>query len=493
MLIEFTVGNYRSFAEPATLSMVAANIKSKNKQLDSANTFRVANQPQLLTAAAIYGANASGKSNFVRALRFMRQFVMRSTNNTSAVGAVDVEPFRLRSGNAQRPSHFEVAFILEGQRYRYGFDVDRERVIAEWLYHVPSTREAKLFERKEQEFTLSDNFREGQKVEERTRPNALFLSVVAEFNGSLSLRIVQWFRSLGIHSGLNDSTLRRVTERRLQQPADAQKIVDLVRQLDVGIADIRVVDQYAMALNEYLSNAVRSESTSLQAEGNEKLQASLASWLDAERKYGTLPLLRAFVEHEQTELEGQLASLSPDLAQQFLEYARHARGRDTIAISTIHTKYDEDGGVIGEEAFNLDHHESEGTKKLFALAGYLVEVLQRGTVLIVDELDARLHPIVTREIVKLFCDPGANPHHAQLLFTTQDTNLLDKDLLRRDQIWFVEKDSKGASHLYSLVEFAGVRNDLSIERNYIQGRFGAIPYVGDLAHAISERDISNEQ
>jgi AAA15 family ATPase/GTPase len=161
-------------------------------------------------------------------------------------------------------------------------------------------------------------------------------------------------------------------------------------------------------------------------------------------------------------------------------------------MTTIHTKYDENGDVIGEEALDLDRHESEGTKKLFALAGHLVEVLQRGTVLIVDELDARLHPIVTREIVKLFCNPATNPHHAQLVFTTQDTNLLDKELLRRDQIWFVEKDSKGASYLYSLVEFGGVRNDLSIERNYIQGRFGAIPYVGDLTHTLAERDNSDE-
>ena len=404
MLIEFTVGNYRSFAEPAMLSMVATSAKSKNKELDAATTFQLPGQPKLLTSAAIYGANASGKSNFVRALRFMRQFVIRSTGNTSAVGAGDVEPFRLRTDTLGRPSHFEAAFILDGKRYRYGFDVDRERVTAEWLYYVPAARETRLFERRAQEFVLAESFREGENIQDKTRPNALFLSVVAEFNGPLSLRLVQWFRALGIQSGLNDAALRRVTERRLQQPADAQRIVDLVRRLDVGIQDIRIVDEYVLL---------------------------------------------------------------------------------------IHAKYDEAGNIVGDETFALDQHESEGTKKLFALAGYLVDVLQRGSVLIVDELDARLHPIVTREIVRLFNSAGSNPNHAQIIFTTQDTNLLDNDLLRRDQIWFVEKDSKGASHLYSLAEFKGVRNDLALERHYIQGRFGAVPYLGDLAAALAEDEGSD--
>ncbi len=412
MLIEFTVGNYRSFAEPAMLSMVATSAKSKNKDLDASTTFQLRGQPRLLTSAAIYGANASGKSNFVSALRFMRQFVMRSTGNTSAVGAGDVEPFRLRTDTLNHPSHFEAVFILDGKRYRYGFDVDWERVIAEWLYYVPTVRETKVFERREQEFVLSEPFREGENVQDKTRPNALFLSVVAEFNGPVSLRIVQWFRALGIQSGLNDTALRRVTERRLQQPADAQRIVDLVRTLDVGIQDIRV---------EY----------------RDKVQTDL-------------PIL-----------------------------------------ATIHASYDAAGNVVGEEAFALDRHESEGTKKLFALAGYLVDVLQRGSVLVVDELDARLHPIVTREIVRLFNNASSNPNHAQIIFTTQDTNLLDKELLREDQIWFIEKDSKGASHLYSLAEFKGVRNDLALERNYIQGRFGAIPYLGDLAAALTEDESSD--
>jgi hypothetical protein len=423
----------------------------------------------------------------------MRQFVMHSTNNTSALGAIDVAPFRLRRDHAGRPSHFEVAFILEDQRFRYGFEVDRDRVLAEWLYHVPTTREARLFDRREQQFVLSDAFREGQKIEEKTRPNALFLSAVAEFNGALSLRIVQWFRSLGIHSGLNDTALRRVTERRFQQPDDARKIVDLVRQLDVGIADIRVADPYALLLDEYLRNTARINPASPPQASNDNVRQSIVSLFADERAAEYDAKSAAAPEHERSAPEGEPLSLSPEILRTLSEQMRPAARRDSLAIATIHTKYDENGDVAGEEAFDLDRHESEGTKKLFALAGYLVEVLQQGTVLVVDELDARLHPIVTRAIVKLFCDPKTNPHHAQLLFTTQDTNLLDQDLLRRDQIWFVEKDSQGASHLYSLVEFAGVRNDLELEPHYIHGRFGAIPYIGDLALALAERDGSDEQ
>ena len=140
-----------------------------------------------------------------------------------------------------------------------------------------------------------------------------------------------------------------------------------------------------------------------------------------------------------------------------------------------------------DELFDLDEHESEGTKKLFSLSGPLVDTLRRGDVLIIDEFDARLHPLMTKEIVRLFNDPLRNPKHAQLVFATQDTSLLDNQLLRRDQIWFVEKDRQGASYLYSLAEFK-VRNDATYEKDYIHGRYGAIPYLGGMRHVLQEQD-----
>ena len=161
--------------------------------------------------------------------------------------------------------------------------------------------------------------------------------------------------------------------------------------------------------------------------------------------------------------------------------------QEQTTVRTVHRKVDDEGQPMGAELFYLDRHESEGTKKLFAMSGPLIDTLKSGDVLIIDELDARLHPLLTQEIVRLFNDPAKNPNHAQLVFAIQDTNLLDNQLLRRDQIWFVEKDRQGVSYLYSLAEFK-VRNDATYERDYIQGRYGAIPYLGGMRQVLLEQD-----
>ncbi len=137
MLIEFCVGNYRSFRDPVTLSMVAANLRSQDKQLDENNVFDAGRKLRLLTSAAIYGANASGKSNLVRAMGVMRNLVLRSAEGTQPTGGIPVERFRLSTTTAGKPSYFQVIFLLDGVRYRYGFEATSEQVVSEWLYYVP--------------------------------------------------------------------------------------------------------------------------------------------------------------------------------------------------------------------------------------------------------------------------------------------------------------------------------------------------------------------
>ena len=211
MLIEFSVGNYRSFHKIVTLSMVAAKLRSKIKDLDENNVFQVDGQPDLLISAAIYGANANGKSNLVSAIHFMRKFVLDSPKETRATGAIPVENFRLSTTTENQPSYFEVVFITEGRRYRYGFQITPERVLAEWLFYVPRSREAKLFERDLDKVVLGEHFKEGRDLIDLTRPNALFLSVVAQFNGEIAQAIVAWFRKLKIASGLQDMGMRQFT------------------------------------------------------------------------------------------------------------------------------------------------------------------------------------------------------------------------------------------------------------------------------------------
>lgn len=431
MIIEFSVGNFRSFRDIVTLSMVAAKLRAKNKALDENNVFDVPGAPLLLASAIIYGANASGKSNLIAAIDFMQRFVIDSPKETRATGAIDVESFRLSTTTINQPSHFEIVFVLDDKRYRYGFEVTQERVVEEWLFYVPRTREARLFERFDDEIKLGESFKEGRDLIEKTRPNALFLSVVAQFNGPIAQKVVGWFRGLGIISGLSVQGMMGYTLRRWLEDKNTSKMRQFIQQLDLGIRDISV----------------------------EKALASLEPFPDEDM---------------------------PDELRKIIEPFREFLSREDVESFTViteHPVFDQEGMRVGNEKFDLGKHESKGTQKLFAFSGPLFDTLEKGKVLFVDELDARLHPLLTREIVRLFNSRQTNPHHAQLIFTTQDTSLLDNRFLRRDQIWFMEKDKQGATHLYSLAEYK-VRNDASFERDYIQGRYGAIPYLGDLRQIV---------
>lgn len=164
-------------------------------------------------------------------------------------------------------------------------------------------------------------------------------------------------------------------------------------------------------------------------------------------------------------------------------------GKVGLSLRTVHHKYDATGQLVAPEFFDLEKQESEGTQKMIALSGPLTDTLERGSTLLIDELDARLHPLLSQAIIKLFNSAETNPNHAQLIFTTHDTNLLSHKLWRRDQLWFTEKQENGASDLYSLAEYKGVRSDAAFAKDYIQGRYGAIPYLGGL----SDFSVSQER
>lgn len=441
MLIEFSVANYRSFQDEVTFSAVASSLRARKTELNEWNLFEAPGGINLLTSAAIYGANASGKSNFIAAFDFMREFVLKSLLSTERKGGIEAEPFRLSTLNHKEPSFFEVMFVVEGQRYRYGFEVTSERVEEEWLFVAPKARESRLFERTKDNILLGEKYKsEGRDLADKTRPNALFLSVVAQFDGVIAQKVISWFHSLEITAGLGDLEhgMRATTQNMLTDEEYAEDIKALVKQLDLGIEDIRMESEEEIFLDTIRENA---------SEDLRNVFSSIESLLDS---------------------------------------LEDGKARERTVVRTVHRKFGENGQPVADEIFDLDDDESEGTKKLFALSGPLVRTLKHGTVLVIDELDARLHPLLTKEIVSLFNDPVRNPQQAQLVFATQDTNLLDNQLLRRDQIWFVEKDRKGASHLYSLVEFK-VRNDATFERDYIQGRYGAIPFLGGLRQVMLEQ------
>ncbi len=431
MLIEFSVGNYRSFNEIQTLDMRAAPLRD-TMPAGQQHTFQ-AGKYTLLRCSAVYGANASGKSNLVRAVMFMRQFVQQSATRLQAGDPTGVERFKLDTQAYDRPAYFQIIFILHDVVYRYGFELDEKRVHSEWLYRTRH-RESRLFVREGQDFNISGALRAKKDILEMTRPNALFLSVLAQFNHELATEILQWFRTRlrGI-SGLDDEMYGRYTiERAERDDTFRRRVQTLLRLSDVGITGLGI-ERIPMSQTEMPS----------------EIQQALRHLMDAlsEKRGGQAP---------------------PD--------------EDILLerVTTVHPVFDSaTGKYVREEIFDMEMHESEGTKKFFYLLGPWIDTLENGYVLFVDEMDARLHPLLTRELVQMFLSPRSNPHNAQLIFATHDVGLLADRLLRRDEVWFTEKNRYGATELYSLAEIKA-RKDASFYRNYLRGMYGAVPHLGGL-------------
>ena len=440
MLIEFSVGNYRSFKEPVTLSMLAAKLRAGDKTVNTNNVFE-AEGLRLLRSAAIYGANASGKSNLIRAMGFMRAFVLRSSKESQVGEPIQVEPFRLSTATRDEPSYFQIVFTLNGKRYRYGFELDGQRVHSEWLYHT-AKRESRLFIREGDEYDISSIFKEGYGLDKRTRSNALFLSVVAQFNGPLAIAILDWFRDhfyvIIALPGWDELYSGFTIEHFQKDKGFSQQVANLVREADLGIAQLTI----------------------------EALPPSALGLPD-----DMLAPLMQFAKAVERQL-GEKETLKQEM--------------QIFRVKTAHKVFDSEGQVADNTLFDLSENESRGTQKYFYLVGFLVEVLEQGKVLVIDELEAQLHPLITRTIIQLFNSPQTNPRNAQLIFATHDTGLLSKRFFRRDQIWFTEKDRYGATDLYSLAELQ-VRNDALFDKDYIAGKYGAIPFIGGLRALFEER------
>jgi hypothetical protein len=395
--------------------MVAADEAADNDELDKNNVFKVNQNFSLLKSAAIYGANASGKSNLILALYFMQSFVINSSK-LQITDKIDLEKFRLSSETEDKPSFFKIVFYLDNKTYEYSFEVTQERVISEGLSCTPKTRKTNIFSREKDKIKYSKSLMKGKDVKDLTKKNTLFLSIAAQFNDPLAGKILLWFSRLKIISGSQLENLRQLSIDYLSREQNLKnEIVFLIKKLDLSIKDMSI-------------------------------------------EVGRKPL----------------DNFHKDIP-------------DTVynSIETYHEKYDLEGKVIGLESFQLNKHESRGTQKLFALLAPILSVLKASEVLIIDELDSLLHPLMAIAIIGLFNSKITNPKNAQLIFATHDVNLLSNQLFRRDQIWFTEKNRQEATDLYSLVEF-DIDNNASFEQDYIQGRYGAIPFIGDLSKVIGD-------
>jgi AAA15 family ATPase/GTPase len=424
MLIEFRVGNFLSFRDIAALSMVA----SPDKEHIDTHTVKINDKLRLLRSVAVYGANASGKTNLFKAMDFMRDFILNSSKESLSDEKILVEKFRLSSVTETEPSTFELVFIIDGMRYRYGFQADHERVHNEWLFYVPTIREATLFVREKDVIKLGAGFKEGKGLEEKTRPNALFLSVVDQFNGETAKKILKWVRNLSVVSALDDSEHELLTISSLADKEFKEFALKLLKVSDIGIKDIR---KKAIPLTE------------------DDLPAELP------------------------------ARYRKKLHSKFVE-----AGVEAYEINLVHQKYDADKKPVSDEAFRLESQESAGTRALFAFSAPIYYTLKNNRILVIDELTSKLHPLLTRALVEIFHQYNSGKDkdslsRAQLIFASHDTNMLSKRFFRRDQVWFTQKDECGASDLYSLEEFR-IRKDASFNKDYIMGKYGAIPFIGDI-------------
>lgn len=422
MLIQFSVGNFMSFKDIQTFSMLASAINEHEED----NVFSADGKMRLLKSAAIYGANASGKSNLIRALSFVKRFAVDSSTLSQSGEGIPVEKFKLSSETEGEPCLFELIFIYEKVKYRYGFQVNDKRVYREWLYFSPKGQEAKLFEREEQVISLGGSFKEGKGLEEKVRENAAFLSVVAQFNGPVSLKILDWFRGFNIISGLNDVEYGAFARKKLADPKFKPSIMEFLKVADLGIEDAKLIEEI-------------------------------------------IPF-------------DKLPKEMPDHVRQVFKDSKEILKSN---INVAHKKFDKNNKFISFEEFELDASESEGTKKLFYISAPIIDTLNSGKILVIDEMDSRLHPALMKFIVKLFNSPKINKNKAQLIFASHDIGSLTRAMFRRDQIWFAEKDEYGATSLFSLLDYK-VRKDASFDKDYLLGKYGAVPILTDPSDIFEE-------
>ncbi len=426
MIIEIKVANYRSINAEQTLSFVADRAARHPGNLIKRPGYR------LLKAVGLFGANASGKSNLVKAVGAMSAFVRDSaTKMNDGDPILAAEPYRLDPETRDKPSRFEITFVTNGTVYTYGFAADRQRVREEWLSAKTETSEKDLFNFHRNSAGSQESGEclwgsqlapVGGLIFNRTRDNGLLLSTAARENVKELLPVYRYLSHLmRTHDVSSDvESLITYTASRCEEDEEFRRQVEsLLNDADTGIETLSVRHEYSL----------------------KNIPSDMNSLTEPEAFYKAR---RAAV------------LLSP---VQQIEALKRGNGQPLVE-------------------FDFIQDESNGTRRLFGLAGVFLDALATGRLLVIDELDASMHPLITRRLLEMFQSPEANLNGAQLLFTTHDAILLDSVLFRRDQIVLAEK-CYGASTFFSLADIQPpIRNSESFLRNYLAGRYGGTPYLG---------------
>lgn len=416
MLLRFRASNHLSVRDGQELSLIASSLKDLEASLiDCA----LVPNGRVLPAAIIYGANASGKSNFVSALQFMRLAVVRSHSEGRVDGGVPRSHFALDPACVEAPSLFDADFIIDGERYHYGFQTTSKEFLSEWLYIFPRNRKKMLFERTRKEFNFGRSLKGRNKViSDLVRKNSLFLSAAAQNDHEQLSRVAAFFRSIRFHTAISIAGETALVH--LPHEDIDRRVIDFLGRAGTGVVDFRY----------------------RKVERPEKVVSMMKDVFSVIEK-------------------GSGVSLEVDETYDEIELAHQGRGSDAVY-------------------FDLER-ESSGTRRLLVLLSKMFPTLDTGTVMVVDELDASLHTKACESLLALFCSNSFNPRGAQLIATTHDTNLLRSSLLRRDQVWFTELNDVNATELYPLTDIRTRKGD-NIEKGYLQGRYGAVPFAGPVSN-----------
>ena len=427
MLIEFKFKNYRSFRDEAVLSMEATGLGTFKGCL-----IQHGNNTKLLPGVAIYGKNGGGKSNVIRAFWLAVQFIRNAQRTQHENANIPVRPFLLNDYSKTEPTEFHFIYILDNIKYWYGFSATEEKIVEEYLYHAPKGQKALVFSRKGQVFSFTEEKIKRNLISETIAENQLFFSVACTMNDAACVSAMRWFREYVFFS----RDYADIPKQLLEYSEDKnmlKAISDYAKAADFGIEDMQF---------EFNSKEI-SETEVLPDNMPEGIKAALMQFMHAlsENSNGSEVHLRM----------GQ------------------------VTANAFHLGEKKDGDI---DSFPLDlSDESDGTRHLMALAPAIESALRIGGILLVDELERGLHPKLVNYIISKFQSKVSNPYGAQIVFTTHDTELMNLELLRKDQLYFVDKETQnGVSELYSISSFSTRTTD-NIRKSYLVGKYGATPSV----------------
>lgn len=426
MLIEFTFSNYRSFRDEAILSMEATGLGAfKNCLITHGNM-------KLLPGVAVYGKNGGGKSNIIRAFWLAVQFIKNAQRTQHEKATIPVVPFALNDYSSSEPTEFHFVYTLDGIKYWYGFTATKEQIIQEYLYHAPKGQKALVFSREKQTFSFTEAKSRRKLISETVASNQLYFSVACTMNDSACIKAMSWFRDRIFFSRDYSDIPRQLLEYS-DDTNMLKAISDYAKAADFGIKDM---------LFEINSKEMRNELT--------------------------------FPEGIPEEIKTALTQFVHTLSETSNNSEIRLKMGEVKAAS-IHPGVDHSGN---QKTYSLElSDESDGTRKLMSIAPAIESVLSNGGVLLVDEIERELHPMLVDYIIAKFQSKRTNPNGAQIIFTTHNTELMNLELLRKDQFYFVDKNElDGSSELYGISDFSTRTTD-NIRKAYLLGKYGATPNI----------------